>query len=144
MSRRPVMIVDDCKDDKHLLRLAFRAAGVEQPLVELESGDEAQKYLSGEGPYSDRRLYPLPCVVITDLKMPKMDGFDLLGWMRAQPALGGVPRLVLSGSGEDGDRKRANQLGACGYYVKPSGVRQLVDVVKHMDAHWIEEHCGRG
>jgi CheY-like chemotaxis protein len=122
-------------------RYAFKRAGVENHISEVRDGAEAIAYLNGEGIYADRKRYPLPCLIITDLKMPGVDGFGLLKQLRDHPRLAHVPKLILSASGMEIDRKRAQELGTCGYFVKPSGLDELVDVVKHMDDNWIASHC---
>ncbi len=138
---KAILLVDDSREDLLLMRYAFRRAGIWQRVIELHNGQDAIEYFAGLGAYQDRRRYPLPCVIITDLKMPQVDGFVVLEWLQRQPELARVPRLVLSCSGEEQDRKRAAELGACGYFVKPAEVEELVEVVKHLNDTWIAEHC---
>lgn len=135
------MLVDDSEDDRGLMRFAFKKAGVTNPICELQDGEEAIAYLSGEGRFADRDRYPLPCLIITDLKMPRVDGFALLEWLRTQPELARIPKIVLSASGHELDERRARQLGGCAYFVKPSQLADLVKVVIAMDDHWISVHC---
>ena len=122
------------------MRHAFRKAGIKNRVHEVRDGQQAIDYLKGSGPYSDREEYPLPCVIITDLKMP-YDGMSFLEWLRSQPDFSHVPKLVLSTSGMDSDRNRAAELGACGYFVKPSDLNALISVVSAIDDDWISEHC---
>jgi CheY-like chemotaxis protein len=136
-----ILLVDDSEDDHELMRFAFKKAGVRNPVRELHSGDEAIAYLSGKGEYADRERYPLPCLIITDLKMPGVDGFDLLDWLRKCPEFACVPKLVLTASAHEGDEKRARQLGACAYFVKPSQLSNLVKTVVAVNEDWISEHC---
>src|SRR5262249_38081603 len=91
--------------------------------------------------YSDRKRYPLPCIIITDLKMPNVDGFELLQWLRDRPEFSRVPKLVLSGSDLKSDRDQAADLGACGYFVKPGGFDRLIAMVVEIDEQWISVHC---
>lgn len=135
------MLVDDSPDDLELMRFAFKRAGVRNPVVEINSGFQAIDYLSGEGEFADRERYPLPCLIITDLKMPGVDGFELLEWLRRHPEFAPVPKLVLTASSIDSDEQRARQLGACAYFVKPSQLNQLVKTVVEMNEDWISEHC---
>jgi CheY-like chemotaxis protein len=136
-----ILLVDDSEDDHALMRFALKKAGVRNPVRELYSGQEAIAYLSGQGEYADRERYPLPCLIITDLKMTGVDGFELLDWLRQRPEFVRVPKLVLSTSGHEGDEKRARQLGACAYFVKPSQLNDLVKTVVDMNEDWIAEHC---
>ncbi len=135
------MLVDDLEDDIALMRFAFQRAGIKNPLCEMRDGEEAIAYLSGEGEYADRERYPLPCLIITDLKMPRVDGFQLLAWLRPQSEFHRVPRIVLTASGHERDEKRARELGGCAYFIKPSQLNQLVQIVKELDNDWISENC---
>src|SRR5690349_1021114 len=119
------MLVEDSEDERAMLRFAFGKAGVRNPVRELHNGDEAIEYLSGEGEYADRERYPLPCLIITDLKMPGVDGFELLDWLRKHPEFDPVPKLVLSNSLIESDATRARELGACEFFVKPGQFDQL-------------------
>src|SRR4051794_26410500 len=116
------------------MRYAFRKARVTNRVSEVRDGQEAINYLEGVAHYSDRQRYPLPCVIITDLKMPRMDGLGFLHWLQNQEQFPPVPKLVLSSSGEDRDRQEAAQLGACAYFVKPGEVNELVQLVLQIDA----------
>ena len=140
-SDNPILIVEDSEHDLFFMRYAFREAGVKNRVVELRDGQQAINYLSGKGEFCDRVRFPLPCLIITDLKMPVVDGFGLLKWLSAQPDFDRVPKIILSSSGEQVDRKRAAELGSCAYFVKPGGIKDLVQVVKHLDSTWIAEHC---
>lgn len=136
-----ILFVDDSEEDRELMRYAFAKAHVPNPIVELQSGEEAIQYLSGAGGFADRERYPLPCLIITDLKMPYVDGFELLEWLRGRPEFNRVPKIVLSASDHDGDKMRARKLGACAYFVKPAQLNELVVVVRQMDEEWISENC---
>jgi CheY-like chemotaxis protein len=96
------------------------------------NGEEALGYLQGTGAYSDRAKYPLPSLVITDLKMPRLSGFDLLA--RAKPLLESfrIPAVVLSASIADADKARALQLGARAFYVKPPELAGLIAIAREL------------
>jgi len=136
-----IMLVEDSDDERAMMRFAFKKAGVRNPVREVHNGAEAIAYLSGEGEYADRERYPLPCLIITDLKMPGVDGFELLEWLNSQPELAKVPRLVISNSLIENDRKRAHELGACAFFVKPGQFDELIKTVAEMNEDWISEHC---
>ena len=135
-----ILLADDCESDLALMRYAFRKAGVGNQVCEVRDGQEAIDYIEGKGRFADRRSYPLPCVIITDIKMP-CDGMTFLKWLHEKPEFRQVPKLVLSNSGQDVDRDQAAELGACAYFVKPSDLDELVNVVKGIDDDWISEHC---
>jgi CheY-like chemotaxis protein len=135
------MLVEDSEDDREMMRFAFKKAGVQNPVFELHNGDEAIAYLSGERQYAERERYPLPCIIITDLKMPGVDGFELLEWLQKHPEFDRVPKLVLSNSLIESDMKRVRQLGSCAFFVKPGQFDQLIKTVVEMNEDWITEHC---
>jgi Response regulator containing CheY-like receiver, AAA-type ATPase, and DNA-binding domains len=136
-----IMLVDDSLDDLELMRIAFKRAGIRNPIAEMHSGEEAIEYLSGEGKYADRRHFPLPCVVITDLKMPGVDGFELLEWLKGQSAFDRVPKIVLTASRHDEDERRATEVGCSAYFVKPEQLDGLVKLVSKMNDGWISVYC---
>ena len=136
-----ILLVEDSGDDIALMRYAFRKAGVPNLIFEVHDGEEAIDYLKGAGRFADREQYPLPCLIITDLKMPKVNGFELLEWLCGQPEFSRVPKLVLSSSAIEADKVRAAKLGAGAYFVKPNDIQELVKVVLYIDEEWISEHC---
>ena len=136
-----ILLVEDSESDLMLMRFAFERAKVKRPVQVAHDGQEAIDYLSGIGIYEDREKYPEVCVLITDVKMPRMDGFELLAWLNERPEYTRLPRIVLSASGLEEDRRRAAELGCCAYFVKPSELNELIEVVAQMDEKWISEHC---
>jgi len=111
-------LVEDNEDDVFFMKRAFRDARLPNKLHVVNSGDAAVEYLSHSGRYSNNAEYPVPDLVFLDLKMPGMDGFDVLSWMQQEGRLT-VPVAVLTSSPEDSDRKRARELGADCYLLKP-------------------------
>src|SRR4051794_8644980 len=96
--KQTVLVVDDSETDLYLLRNAFKKADLNVALQEVHNGEQAVAYLQGEGDYSDRTKYPLPAVMLLDLTMPTMSGFDVLSWVRSQPHLKRLSIMVLSSS----------------------------------------------
>lgn len=94
-------------------------------------------YLSGVEPYADRSLYPLPALILLDLKMPRLTGFEILKWIRGQPQLGKIPVLVLSGSQMQEDMRQAYAGGANSYFIKPLGFDSLVGLIQQIDTAWL-------
>jgi CheY-like chemotaxis protein len=133
MSHRAVLHVEDDSNDVLFLRHAWTKVGVLNPLHVATDGDQALRYLSGEGEYSNRVDHPIPCLVLLDLKLPKVSGFDVIKWIRAQPAIYTVPVVVLSASTRADDVHTAHALHANAYLAKPpslDGWRALVASVK--------------
>lgn len=115
----------------------FRKARLSHPLVIVRDGQEAVDYLSGNGPYADRFAHPLPALVVLDLKMPRMSGFDVLAWLATKPEFRSLPAVVLSSSADESDIKRARQLGAREYFVKPHSFDDLINIAHQMHARWL-------
>jgi len=117
---RPILLVEDREDDVFLVRRAFEKAYLLNPLQVVRNGEEAVAYLKGEGTYANRAGYPLPSLILLDLKLPGMDGFDVLRWIRQEPNFGSLPVIVLTSSEQIRDVNRAYQLGANSFLVKPT------------------------
>src|SRR5262245_9918941 len=98
MSRSCVLHVDDGVDDRLLVRHASKHAEFGLPLFSVETGNEAMAYLAGEGEYADRTKFPLPCVVLLDVKMPGVTGFEVLQWVRNQPQFRKLVVIMFSAS----------------------------------------------
>jgi len=107
-----ILVVEDREDDEILIREAFERAGLKNPLFVVRDGEEAQAYLQGFGKYRDRDEFPLPALMLLDLKMPKVDGFEVLSWIRKQPALRALRVVVLTSSEDIYDVNKAYEMGA--------------------------------
>jgi CheY-like chemotaxis protein len=138
-ARSLILLVEDDRDDAFFLRRAFLRAGLSHPIVDVRNGQQAVNYLSGNALFADRSLYPLPKLVVVDLKLPLMDGFELLAWLQNRPELGALPVIVISSSNLDSDRAKAMQLGAKDYVVKPHDPDELVPIIQTLRARWIGE-----
>src|SRR5262245_12834582 len=115
-----VLLVEDDPNDAFLARTALRESGAFHQVIHLSDGDEAIRYLNGDPPYNDRDNYPLPGLVLLDLKMPKLTGFDVLAWLQRHSRLAAqIPVVVLTGSIYPEDMKKAQELGAVGFEIKP-------------------------
>jgi CheY-like chemotaxis protein len=132
-----VLHIDDDPNDTLLLEAAARKAGAQFRLENVQDGDAAIAYLTGAGVYADRRLYPLPSLILLDLKMPRATGFEVLQWIRAHPQLGKMPVVILSGSELQDDITQAYSTGANSYLVKPLGFDALVNLVKSINSLWL-------
>src|SRR5579859_3147829 len=117
--RAAILVVEDVENDIVLVRRTLAKAGLPNPRYFVKSGEQAISYLVGTGPYSDRKKHPLPELVLLDLKLPGMDGFEVLRWIRAHPDFGDLRVVVLTTSQRMRDVSRAYQLGANSFLVKP-------------------------
>ena len=128
--KNTVLLVEDSEEDILLLRRAFRKAGIANPLRVVKDGQEALNYLSGIGAYADRATYPIPSVMLIDLRLPRLSGFELLGWIRTKPDFNGLTVVVLTASDNPQDVHRAHELGVNTYLVKPGDFDELVGMMK--------------
>lgn len=133
-----ILLIDDDLDQRLLSERALKKSLTGRSTVNLvNSGNEAIRYMIGEGPYADRETHPFPSLVVTDLKMPDGDGFDVLEFLQSNPAWSVVPRVVLSSSDDDDDVRTAFMLGASAYHHKPANVLKLVECMRDMLAYWL-------
>jgi len=149
--RHSILIVEDDDNDVLLMRRAFAKSGVVNPLQVVNDGDAAVAYLGGEGIYADRDRFPLPVIVLLDLKLPLRSGLEVLEWVKARAGLKRLPIVMLTSSKEDADVKRAYELGANSYLVKPVSFEGLMALVKSLEVYWLllnqpayiaDEHSG--
>ena len=124
----PILVVEDNESDTTLIRRALTNAGIPNPQRFVESGEEAIKYLAGAGTYSDREQYPLPVLVLLDLKLPGMQGFDVVKWIRAHRRFKDLRVLVLTSSIRIRDVNEAYRLGANSFLVKPLNFHNVREV----------------
>jgi|SRR6516162_16396 CheY-like chemotaxis protein len=131
------LLVEDDPNDAALIRRAFVQAKVLNPLHVVSSGEEAIEYLSGVGRYSNRVEHPLPELLLLDLRLQGIDGFEVLQWIRAQPSIRGLRVVVLSGSQNVWDVRRAYQEGANSFMVKPADFERFVEVSRALNGYWL-------
>jgi CheY-like chemotaxis protein len=127
MGSSRILHVEDEPDDAFFVDWAFRQARPDCSLFRVESGEQAIDYLNGAGPYSERARYPLPDLVLLDLKLPGSSGFDVLAWARGQSRFRDLPIVILSGSSLPEDKEKAAKLGANLYMVKTPLYEDVVD-----------------
>jgi CheY-like chemotaxis protein len=133
-----ILVAEDNPDEAMLLQRAFKKAGVEVRVHICTDGDEATDYLRGEKAFTDRVKFPFPNMLITDLKMPRCNGFELLERMQSEHRCSVFPRVVLSASAEDRDVQRAFKVGANCYLQKPARFEDLVSMVRNLCEFWNE------
>jgi CheY-like chemotaxis protein len=133
-----ILLVEDNEDDVFLMKRALKAAGISNPLLVVEDGQQAVDYLEGKNEYVDRATHPAPAIVFLDLKLPLKQGLDVLAWIRKQKTLESLVVVVLTSSSEPSDLKEAYRLGANSYVVKPPTASQLQDLAKAFKWYWLE------
>jgi CheY-like chemotaxis protein len=139
MNTMPILLVEDSEDNVFLVRHAMNKAGVTTPLEVTTSGEQAIEYLGGINGYSDWHRFPLPSIVLLDLKMPGMDGFDVLKWIRQQPGLKALRVAMLTSSDLPSEIKTAHDLGANIFITKPVELERLVQIMKTLNEHWLKQ-----
>jgi CheY-like chemotaxis protein len=132
-----ILLVEDNEDHVLLIRFGFQQANLVNPLHVVRDGDEAVAYLSGEGKYANRAEYPLPSLVLLDLKLPRRNGFEVLEWIRKQRGLSSLRVVVLTTSDEIRDINRAYALGANSFLVKPVDFRDFVQLSQAIKGYWL-------
>jgi CheY-like chemotaxis protein len=135
-----ILQVDDDRNDWFFLEHAFRSVGITYPLQIARDGQEAIDYLSGTTEFADRRRFPLPCLVLLDLKMPRKDGFEVLAWIRKHSDLGRLTVIMFSSSRHEHDIDRAYGLGANSFLVKPSKLQERLELANHIKGYWLHFH----
>jgi CheY-like chemotaxis protein len=134
---RVLLVVEDSEDDAWLLQWAFENLDAANRIEVVRDGGQAISYLAGEDTYADRNRYPLPDLVLLDLKMPCHDGFEVLEWIRGEPKLAGLPVLALSISARPEDVQRAYACGANSYLVKPLALEDFRLLVATISDFWL-------
>ena len=138
-----ILVAEDDPTDAYFLQRAFRRAGLPVVLHFVRDGQEAIDYLQGEGRFADRATYPLPHLVLLDLRMPRLDGFDVLEWVGKHPAFSGLHFVIFSSSTAPGDMERAYGLGANSYLVKPHNLEELNSLVGRFKKFWLTGESDR-
>lgn len=142
---RTVLLCEDNPEDADIFCRALGSARIENTVHIAEDGEMAVDYLSGAGKYADCDLYPVPNLIFLDLKMPCVSGFEVLQWLRAHREFDRTCVIVLSSSAHDADVRRAYDLGANGYLVKPprrADLHTALNLVAHNGESWIGLRLG--
>ena len=132
-----ILLVEDNADDEALTKRAFKKNNVMNRLVVARDGVEALDFLFGTGAHAGRDLSVMPTVVLLDLKLPKLDGLEVLRRLRADPRTKLVPVVVLTSSKEEQDLAQSYSLGVNSYIRKPVNFEQFIEAVKHLGLYWL-------
>jgi FOG: CheY-like receiver len=138
LDNKIILLVEDDPNDVLLIQRAFQKAGLHNSLKVVRNGDQAIEYLSGENSYGDRERFPLPFLLLLDLKMPGTDGFEVLTWARNSPGLKRLLIVVLTSSNLQADVDKAYDLGANSYLVKPVEFDDMVNLIQRFEVYWSE------
>lgn len=132
-----ILLVEDNRMDVELTLDAFKEARLLNTIYVSPNGQDALDYLFGRGKYADRIAYPIPNLVLLDLKLPGIDGFEVLRQVKSAPILRRLPVIILTSSKEEGDRALTYDIGANSYIVKPVSFNGFLDVIKQIEGYWI-------
>jgi CheY-like chemotaxis protein len=133
----PILLAEDYEDDVILMERALQKSDLKHPLRVVTDGQQAIEYLRGDDNYADRTAFPFPGLVILDLKMPAVTGFQVIEWMRKNDTTRLIPVIVLSTSSDSKDINRAYQLGANAYMVKPTNHLALERLLLTIGEFWL-------
>ena len=137
MQQKILLLVEDNPDDEVLTLRALRKHNLVNEIVVARDGQEALDYLFGEGEYSGRDTRVLPQVILLDLKLPKVDGLQVLERLRAEPQTRHIPVVVLTSSNQEQDMLRSYDLGANGYVRKPVDFGQFLEAARQLGLYWL-------
>jgi CheY-like chemotaxis protein len=132
-----ILLAEDREDDILVIRKAFARSTFPYLLRAVRNGEEVLSYLQGEPPYDDRTMFPLPTLLLLDLKMPRKDGFEVLEWIRQQPDLFSLRVVVLTSSQLSSDTTRAYEAGANSFLVKPADFQNYVELTEFINGFWL-------
>ncbi len=139
----PILLAEDDENDIFLMKRAFERAHITNPVLVVRNGQEAIDYLSGKGEYAQRDKFPFPGLLLLDLKMPWMNGFDVLKWVRGQKEMKQFPVVVLTSSKLQSDVDQSRELGVYDYRVKPQSFEDLVRLLEDVCKCWLDEQYSR-
>lgn len=137
MTKKIILLVEDNRDDEELTLLAFEQSGIVNEVVVVRDGAEALDYLFGTGTYADRDLNNMPAVILLDLKLPKIDGLEVLRRLRADGQTRFLPVVVLTTSKEDQDLINSYRLGCNSYVRKPVDFTEFLEAARQLGLYWL-------
>jgi len=137
-----ILLVEDNNMDVVLTLDAFKEAKLKNKINVARNGQEALDYLFGRDKYANRDEYPMPSLILLDLKMPGIDGFEVLRQIKGTDKLKRIPVIILTSSKEEGDRTLSYDIGANSYLMKPVSFEGFTEVVKKIDDYWFTLNIG--
>lgn len=137
-----ILLVEDNRMDIELTLDAFKEARLKNTIQVVKNGQEALDYVFGRAPYADRQTYPFPNLVLLDLKLPGVDGFEVLRQIKSTQFLKRLPVVILTSSKEEGDRALSYDIGANSYLVKPISFDGFLGIIRQINGYWLTLNVG--
>jgi CheY-like chemotaxis protein len=125
-----ILLAEDNPDDAFIFQIMFRRAKLPQTLHIVHDGEQVMDWISGTGQYADRQKFPMPHLLLLDLKMPVKTGFDVLEWLQARTESKELPVAILSSSDDSKDVQRAKQFGVDAYFVKSADLKDVTQYLR--------------
>ena len=135
-----ILLAEDSDDDVFFFKRALQESGAPGALQVVTDGAQVIDYLSGAGPFADRRQFPFPDFLLLDINLPRLNGLEVLSWIRRESPFKDLPVVILTQSDRQTDIDQAHQLGADAYFMKPIGQKQLGEMFKKLTESWYR--CG--
>jgi CheY-like chemotaxis protein len=140
MKQGHILQVEDNPDDIRLLELAFKRSRIKNELIVVTDGKEALDYLFYRGKYIGRNPEDKPSLILLDLKLPLVDGLEVLKEIRSNEDTKSIPVIVMTSSDEPGDHDESRKLGANAYICKPPGLKQLINILGQIESEWLTDY----
>lgn len=137
MKAKKILLVEDSPDDQELIRMAIEDGHIANQVVALSDGVQALDYLFGRGAYAGRDVTDTPLVILLDIKLPKVNGLEVLQQLRADPRTSLIPIVMLTSSNEEQDILTSYQNGVNSYVRKPVDFDQFTEAVKQLKLYWV-------
>jgi two-component system response regulator len=137
MTKKVILLVEDNPDDEALTMRALKNSKIANQIIVARDGEEALDYLFGIGSYGGRDVKDIPTVVLLDLKLPKVDGLEVLRLIRANEHTQFTPVIILTSSKEEADRLQGYKLGVNSYVVKPVDFSQFSEAISYLGLYWL-------
>ena len=137
MEMKKILLVEDNPDDQELIRMGFEESHIANELIVMSDGAQALDYLFGAGRYADRDLSDKPHIILLDLKLPKVNGLEVLERLRADPRTAYIPVIILTSSSEEEDILASYKLGANSYVRKPVDFNRFAEAIKRLGLYWL-------
>jgi CheY-like chemotaxis protein len=137
MKAKKILLVEDSVDDQELIRMTIEDGHIANEIVALSDGSQALDYLFGRGDYARRDVSDTPLVILLDIKLPKVNGLEVLQQLRADPRTSLIPVVILTSSNEEQDILASYENGVNSYVRKPVDFDQFTDAVKQLKLYWV-------